>query len=142
MFVNNVMRKMYFREIYRRLTMNRRRVDEICKITVIVVCQLVRNVVVVCESSRKPRSRMRQRAGRVNSQVRWSTCLSLSRRSWFSTPIYRSNSQTYMRIDKYRQKNCHSALIRVRMVHEKVDWTQYPILRPQFRPAQNPIQFK
>jgi len=33
-------------------------------------------------------------------------------------------------------------LTRVRTVHEKkTDRTQYPILRPQFRPTQDPIQF-
>jgi len=30
---------------------------------------------------------------------------------------------------------------RVRTVHEKTDRTQYPILRPQFRPTQDPIRF-
>jgi len=30
---------------------------------------------------------------------------------------------------------------RVRMVHEKTDRTQYPILRPPFRPTQDPIRF-
>ena len=30
---------------------------------------------------------------------------------------------------------------RMGTVHEKMDWTQYPILRPQFRPIQNRIQF-
>jgi len=40
--------------------------------------------------------------------------------------------------------NCKNDLIifiRVRTVHKKTDWTQYPILRPQFRPTQGPIRF-
>jgi len=34
----------------------------------------------------------------------------------------------------------YTALPRVRTVHGKTDWTQYPILHPQFRPTQDPIR--